>query len=115
MNWKPLTDVRQLDEIDSMSADKKIMIFKHSTRCSISSMAHNRLENKWRDDDDQKAIPYYLDLLNHRDISNAIASRYDIIHESPQILIISKGKCVYTASHSDIIYDEIISELGKTV
>lgn len=69
-------------------------------------MALSRLERKWQND--EKVKPYYLDLLAYRDVSNEIANRYDVEHESPQVLIIKGGKCVYTASHSGIIYQDLI-------
>lgn len=84
------------------------MILKHSTRCSISAMALNRIERKWTGE--EKIKPYYLDLLAHRDISSAIEQRYGVEHESPQVLIIRNGQCVYTASHNGIAYEDF-SEL----
>lgn len=105
MNWNQLNSVNQLSTIDHESETQPIMILKHSTTCSISAMALNRLERKWSDASVIK--PYYLDLLSHRNISNEIATRYGVQHESPQILIIKGGKCVYTASHTAIVYEEI--------
>jgi bacillithiol system protein YtxJ len=107
MNWNKLEDINQLALIDEESKSKKVLLYKHSTRCSISSMALDRLERNWKDDDG-KIKPYYLDLLNHRDISNEISSRYNVVHESPQVLVISNGKCIYHKSQSEINYREII-------
>ena len=108
MNWNKLENKDQLKFIDEESKNEKVLIFKHSTRCSISSVALDRLERNWQEADSEKIKPYYLDLLAHRGISNEIASRYKISHESPQILIIQNGICIYHASHSDIDYREII-------
>jgi bacillithiol system protein YtxJ len=109
MNWNPLTSIDQLTIIDAESAERPVMILKHSTRCSISSAALSRLERKW---DGESAIkPYYLDLIAHRDISNAIASKYNIQHESPQVLLIKQGKVVYTESHMGIQAEEMISQV----
>lgn len=108
MNWTPLNTLSQLDEF--LISTEKIVIFKHSTRCSVSSMAKRSLEY------DKNLIPqgtifYYLDLIAHRDISNKIADYWNIKHESPQILIIQGDSCVYNASHSDIDMEDIIKYL----
>jgi bacillithiol system protein YtxJ len=100
INWLALTSVSQLDEIEDASNSKLVVLFKHSTRCSISRMALRQFENDFESND--QILPYYLDLLNHRDISNEIASKFSVVHQSPQLLIISKEKCIYNASHSDI-------------
>ncbi|MFM7017800.1 bacillithiol system redox-active protein YtxJ [Flavobacterium sp.] len=100
INWLALTSVSQLDEIEDASNSKLVVLFKHSTRCSISRMALRQFENDFESND--QILPYYLDLLNHRDISNEIASKFSVVHQSPQLLIISKEKCIYDASHSDI-------------
>ena len=100
INWIELTDLGQLNEIMDLSHEQPVAIFKHSTRCSISRMALKQFENEF--DLEGSVTPYFLDLLNHRDISNEIATRFDIYHQSPQLLLIKEGKAVYDASHSDI-------------
>jgi bacillithiol system protein YtxJ len=86
------------------------MIFKHSTRCSISSSALNRVERNWNNEqDDVKVKPFYLDLIAYRNISNEIAKKWNIEHQSPQVLIIKKGACIYTETHMGINYEEIIN------
>jgi bacillithiol system protein YtxJ len=109
MDWNELTDLGQLDEILFISNEKPVAIFKHSTRCSISRMALKQFENEFNSAD--KVTPYFLDLIAHRDISNAIANRFDITHQSPQLLLIKDGKAIYNVSHSDIDAEE----LGKRV
>jgi bacillithiol system protein YtxJ len=100
INWIPLTSLEQLDEIETASKDKQILIFKHSTRCSISRMALKQFEKEF--DLDNKVNAYFLDLIAYRDVSNEIASRYNVVHQSPQLLLIKDGKSIYNASHSDI-------------
>jgi bacillithiol system protein YtxJ len=104
MNWLMLTAEKQLNDINVQSFDanvKAIVLFKHSTRCSISTMALNRIERSWNLPEVE--VPtYYLDLLNNRSLSEKIAQTYSISHESPQVLIIKNGKCIYNASHSNI-------------
>ena len=100
INWIPLTDLGQLNEIMDLSHEQPVVIFKHSTRCSISRMALKQFENEF--DLGGSVTPYFLDLLNHRDISNEIATRFEVYHQSPQLLLIKEGKSIYDASHSDI-------------
>lgn len=100
INWIELTDLGQLNEIMELSHQQPVAIFKHSTRCSISRMALKQFENEF--DLEGTVTPYFLDLINHRDISNEIAVRFDVYHQSPQLLLIKEGKSVYDASHSDI-------------
>ena len=104
MNWTPLQDEQQLSEIIENSDTAPQVIFKHSTRCSVSSMAKNRLDKNYA----PGATPFYfLDLIKYRHISNKIADHFNVRHQSPQILVISKGKCIFTESHSGIVFDEI--------
>jgi len=100
-NWKVLDSEEQLKSIINGSHEKPAMIFKHSTTCGISAGARHRLESGW-DIDPNKMDFYYLDLLNHRPISNLIAQTLDVIHESPQIVLIKNGEAVYNASHHAI-------------
>lgn len=107
MKWEKLESAVQLDEINKLSYTLPVMLFKHSTRCSISAMALNRIESKWTEKDSGQLTPYFLDLLNHRDISANIAERYKIKHESPQLLVIKNGECIYFESHNGIRYEDI--------
>ncbi len=104
MNWIQLNSPNQLAEIKEKSKQKPQVIFKHSTRCSISSMAKGRLERSSAPDD---ADFYFLDLISYRDISNKIAKDFHVFHESPQIIVIKNGECVYDESHGSITMDEI--------
>lgn len=101
MNWTQLTDIAQLDEIVEQSFQQPMLIFKHSTRCSISTMAKSRVERQW-DFSEERIKPYYLDLIAYRNISNEVATRFGIDHQSPQVLLIKDGVCVYNASHNSI-------------
>lgn len=108
INWKPLEEGRQLDEIIELSKTTPCLIYKHSTRCAISSMAKYRLEDSWNFREDE-LIPFYLDLLQHRQLSNAVADVFQVYHESPQVLLIRDGVCTYDASHLDISVEELRS------
>jgi bacillithiol system protein YtxJ len=107
MNWNTLDHTDTIEEIKESSALQPILIFKHSTRCSISSMALNRLERDWKGEDVKKLKAYFLDLIKNREVSNAVADAFHVQHQSPQVLIIKDGKCVYDNSHMGISYREI--------
>lgn len=110
MNWKNIETEKDLAEIKKRSVDNPQVIFKHSTRCSISSMAKNRLE---RAAPAQNVEFNLLDLIKHRELSQKIADDFSVEHESPQILFIKNGECVYDESHSGISMDEISEQAVK--
>lgn len=112
MNWNTLNTTEELNKIDELSATQPVLLFKHSTRCSISSTALNRLERNWKDTDSQRLAPYYLDLIAYRDVSNAIAARYGVEHQSPQAIVVVNGKAVYSATHFDIVYDDLLNAIN---
>lgn len=105
MQWIPLTDEKQLTDIISKSAERPQVIFKHSTRCSISAVALQRLQKESAPSDFDF---YMLDLLAYRNISNKIAEQFGVYHESPQVLVIRNGECVYDESHLGISMHDII-------
>jgi bacillithiol system protein YtxJ len=105
MEWKELTEQEQLEAIINQSEAQPVLIFKHSTRCSISRFALKQFENEF--DLQDKIITYYLDLLNHRDISNEIAFQFNVQHQSPQILLLKNRVVVYHTSHENIDATEL--------
>lgn len=107
MNWIQLTDEEQLNEIVSKSENKPQVIFKHSTRCSISAVALQRLQKAKQPDGIEF---YFLDLLAHRPLSNKVAEFFKVHHESPQVLVIKDGKCVFNESHLGISMNDIVAE-----
>lgn len=106
LNWNPLIATDQFAEIKEESKSICVVIFKHSTRCGISRFALNNFENSYAVSE-EKAKLYYLDILSHRDVSNALAQEFNVIHESPQLLIVKNGKSVYNESHGQIDADKI--------
>lgn len=110
MDWKVLREESELDEIIRKSEIKPQVIFKHSTRCSVSSVAKGRLE--------RSQIPsnldfYYLDLISYRSISTKVSQLFHVHHESPQVLVIKNGECVYDESHMSINMEEISVNADK--
>lgn len=111
MDWNKIATQQDLELIKEKSLQKPQLIFKHSTRCAISSMALSRLERAWSSGNTSSVDANYLDLIAHRDLSSEIGYSYNITHESPQVLLIKNGKCVYDASHSMISLAEILKNI----
>ena len=109
INWTPLENFGQIEEIIILSEQKSVIIFKHSTRCSISRMALKNFENEY--DLGENVTAYFLDLISFREVSNEIASRFNVVHQSPQLLLIVGGKSVYDVSHSSIDAQELKSKI----
>ena len=110
MQWKYITDLAQVDQIKKQ--DGYSLIFKHSTRCSVSMMAKKRFEMDWSVLPENTSL-YFLDLISYRDISAQIAETFQVHHESPQILLIKDGDCVLDASHSDISAEEVAEVINN--
>jgi bacillithiol system protein YtxJ len=109
MNWIELSEEQQLEVINEQSKVQPVVIFKHSTRCNISSMAKNRLE---REAAPENIAFYYLDLIKYRNISNKVATDYSVHHESPQVLVIKNGECVYEETHNGISMQDIAEQVN---
>ncbi|HUH20123.1 bacillithiol system redox-active protein YtxJ [Albibacterium sp.] len=110
MNWIPLDSISQLEDIKKQS--EPVLIFKHSTRCPVSSMAKRNLELE------AILLPenvqtYFLDLIKFRDISNQIAEIWKIKHESPQALLIYNKECIYNSSHNEISIADIVVKIKE--
>ena len=99
MNWNTITSDSDLQKILELSKSQPVLIFKHSTRCSISSLELNRFERNWNN---FGVEPFYLDLLKYRQLSYTIAEIFEVEHQSPQLLLISENKCLEHASHNAI-------------
>jgi bacillithiol system protein YtxJ len=113
INWNELTEAGQLQALLLDSHTQSVLIFKHSTSCSISKAALSRLERNWNETEMRDVKLYFLDLLSHRNISNKIAEQFLVEHQSPQVLLIRNGESVYDRSHFDIDYANVKLELEK--
>lgn len=107
MDWNQLTSEEQLEQIKKESESQPVLIFKHSTTCPISSTAMNRMQRNWKPEEVGDLKLYYLDLLQYRNISNAVAMTFGVEHESPQVLLIKNGESVYNESHFGISFDDL--------
>ena len=101
INWLHLINIDQIKQIRSLSKSETVFIFKHSTRCGISKMVIKRFENMF-DESMSNVKVYYLDILNYRDVSDKVGVTFNVIHQSPQLLIIKNEVSVFNASHQDI-------------
>ena len=99
--WHVLSEMDQLETIIEESKSKPVGIFKHSTRCGISRAVLKMFERNYNLNDDQLKL-YFLDLLENRTISNEIAQRFKVHHESPQMIVIKNGAVVHYDSHHSI-------------
>lgn len=100
LSWQALQAISELDEIVKRSLTKPQLIFKHSTRCGISKMVMNQFIDNYNLEAD--ADLYYLDLLSYREVSNEVSAKFQVYHQSPQLLIIINGITVAHASHGAI-------------
>jgi bacillithiol system protein YtxJ len=106
--WQELNSVEQLKTLKETSKENPVLIFKHSTRCSISRTALDRLERNWKPSEVASMKPFYLDLLRHPDVSRLVSDDFNVPHESPQVLLICDGISVYDRSHFEIDYKDIL-------
>ncbi len=104
--WKKIESQKDLDAAIEKSSQQKVLIFKHSTRCFISKTVLRSFEKQMQESDKNFGY-YFLDLLAYRSISNEIESRFDVVHQSPQLIVLENGKAIYNASHQNIDLDKI--------
>ena len=97
-DWNQLSSMDELDKAEKESNERAVVLFKHSVSCGVSAYAKHKMENGF-DINPENCGFYYLDLLAHRDISNEIAHRYGVMHQSPQMIILRNGQAVFNASH----------------
>lgn len=101
LNWIPLTSITQLEEIKEQSKKESVLIFKHSTRCGISSMVIKQFETLFKEEHQNLKV-YYIDLLNYRDISDEVGYTFQVMHQSPQLIVVKNEATVLHTSHYDI-------------
>jgi bacillithiol system protein YtxJ len=113
MNWTKLENEQDLIDLNEISRKKVCLLFKYSNRCPTSSVALDRLERDWNTDEMGEVKPYFLDLIKHRNLSNSIAEFYEVMHESPQIILIENSKSIFNSSHFWINYEKIREAVVK--
>ncbi len=93
-----LTAVEELDAVVAQSATRPTLLFKHSPTCGTSAQAHEEIESLVEDG----SVPvdvYLISVRASRAVSNAVAQRFNLRHESPQVLIVRGGALMWNASH----------------
>lgn len=113
-DWEKLESTQDLSDAIELSKSKAVVLFKHSTRCGISMEAKERIESSW-DKIGGLCSFQYLDLLNYRDVSSKIAEQLNVVHQSPQIIIVFREKVVHQASHGSITGETLEKELKQLV
>ena len=101
LSWTPLISVEEINTIKEISKNQSILIFKHSTDCGISRMVIKQFESLFNEENKQLKV-YYLDLLNFREVSSKLSEVFQVIHQSPQLLVIKNEISVYDESHYEI-------------
>ncbi len=107
INWIDLNEVNQLEELEKESEEKTVVILKHSTSCGISRMVLRMFESDYDLPEDAEVKMYFLDLIAHRDVSNAVANKFSVKHESPQMIILKNREVVHHSSHQSISADKV--------
>ena len=98
LTWIVLNRSEQLDSILRGSNSRLMIIFKHSSRCGISSMILNDFTRNYKLSDDSAEL-YFLDIIKENELSNEVSIRYGVVHESPQLIVIKDEKVIHHASH----------------
>jgi bacillithiol system protein YtxJ len=108
-NWICIESVEHLLDIFNEKNHKIKLFFKHSTRCSISSMALKFFESDWKTADDVEC--YFIDLIKFREVSNKLAEISGVEHQSPQVIVIANNEVIYHASHNSIDVEKIFNTI----
>ena len=114
MEWNQLTTEEVIQKIIELSETKPVLIFKYSGRCAICDKVQDVLESDWSENEpanEEKIAPYFLDLIKYRNVSNAVARTFNVMHESPQVLVIKNGKVTYAESHGYIRFEEVLNSI----
>ena len=106
MAWIKLSSQQDLEHLIADSEEAPVVIFKHSTRCSLSAMALNRLNEATKNID-----IHIIDVISHRDISNLVVQKFHVSHQSPQLIVVKQGNCSFHASHMDISATMVLEQI----
>ncbi|HSK73725.1 MAG TPA: bacillithiol system redox-active protein YtxJ [Pyrinomonadaceae bacterium] len=103
-NFIEINSTEELNEVFEESGRKPVVLFKHSLTCPISAGVYGEISRV-------EADIYLVVMQMARNVSNEIASRTGIRHESPQAIVLKNGEPVYHASHYDVSAEEVSSKL----
>lgn len=95
----------------SRSQEQPVLVFKHSTRCGISSSAYNRVQ-AYLEEQSEPPETFLVKVVEHRPVSNRVAADMGVVHASPQMILVHQGSAVWNASHHGINADSIETALA---
>jgi len=110
IHWNSLENEAQLYQLEKASYSIPFIILKHSPRCDLSNLTKGLLEQLWVYPSSNVSF-YLLNVLQHRSISNLVSEEFNEYHQSPQLLLISKGECIYVADYPEIVSEELCNEV----
>jgi len=106
-----LPEINRDTDLESLFERDSFLVFKHSAACPVSWAAHAQVA-RVRNSHPEAPI-YLLPVLKERAVSNAIAARTGVRHESPQVILIRGGLAAESASHGAITQDRLTSMLAQ--
>ncbi|MFT6148263.1 MAG: bacillithiol system protein YtxJ [Saprospiraceae bacterium] len=107
MNWIEITTLEQLDRISEISKSTPCVIYKHNTQCNTSEMMKYVLESDWKFKNNE-VQPFILDIFQYASIAIAVEDKFQVHHQSPQVLLIKSEECTYDADNMEISVEELI-------
>lgn len=108
-----ISDIKKLQDILDNAEKGTLLIFKHSTRCPVSSHAKKELEKFLENNPKYKENTFLIKVIESRELSNYITETTGIEHQSPQLLIMKDGKVLIHLSHFQITVKSIESALQQ--
>lgn len=111
---QPFTALVREDELDALvvrSSTRPVLIFKHSPTCGTSYFALDEL-SAWGQEQDAADV-HLVDVIAHRVVSNEIARRFGVRHQSPQVLLVRDGRVLWHASHYSVTAASVASALAR--
>ncbi|KOP64073.1 general stress protein [Bacillus sp. FJAT-18019] len=110
-----LTKMNTIEELHSMlesSELKPLLLFKHSTRCPISTGAYREVQAYLQNDPNEQVHYVLIDVIADRQVSNQAAETLSVKHESPQVILVKAGAPVWHTSHSHITAEALKTQLA---
>lgn len=101
---QPLSSIRQFEDLLDRSREEPILIYKHSSRCPLSTRARTEVDSF---DAESDLSIFEVVVQNDRAISDHVAETLEVRHETPQVILIRDGRPVYDASHREVTADAL--------
>jgi bacillithiol system protein YtxJ len=106
MKWIIIDSADKIYEAEDLSRTERVLIFKFSHLCSISHVMKMLLQREWHEGE-MRMKTYIVNVIDNHELSKDIADRFKVKHESPQVIILEKGKAVYNASHGQVKFENL--------